>query len=36
MNKMTAEKIFEGAIKLPTPQERAAYVRGACGEDQAL
>ena len=36
MSKMTAEKIFEGAIILPTPQERAAYVRGACGEDQAL
>src|SRR5439155_4384939 len=36
MNKMIAEKIFEGAIKLPTPQERAAYVRGACGEDQPL
>jgi WD40 repeat protein/serine/threonine protein kinase len=33
---MMAEKVFESAIKLPTPQERAAYVRGACGEDQAL
>ncbi len=31
-----AEKVFAGAIKLPTPQERAAYVRGACGDDQAL
>jgi serine/threonine protein kinase len=36
MNRTMAEKVFEGAIKLPTPQERAAYVRGACGEDQAL
>jgi serine/threonine protein kinase len=36
MDKITAEKIFEIAIKLPTAQERAAYVRGACGEDQAL
>src|SRR3990172_2306570 len=36
MNNTTAEKIFEVAIKLPTPQERAAYVRGASGEDQAL
>jgi len=36
MNRTTAEKIFEAAIKLPTPQERAAYVRGASGEDQAL
>ena len=36
MNKATAEKTFEAAIKLPTPQERAAYVRGSCGEDQAL
>ncbi|MBI2946630.1 MAG: serine/threonine protein kinase, partial [Verrucomicrobia bacterium] len=36
MNKTTAEKIFEVAIKLPTPQERAAYVRGACGENPAL
>jgi WD40 repeat protein/serine/threonine protein kinase len=33
---MMAEKVFEDAIKLPTPQERAAYVRGACGEDQVL
>src|SRR5437016_4247786 len=36
MNRTTAEKIFEVAIKLPTPQERAAYLRGAAGEDQAL
>jgi hypothetical protein len=36
MNKTIAEKIFEGAIKLPTPQERAAYVRGACGEELTL
>ncbi len=36
MNRMMVEKVFESAIKLATPQERAAYVRGACGEDQAL
>ena len=36
MNRMMAEKVFESAIKLATPQERAAYVRGACGEDPAL
>jgi len=33
---MMAEKVFEGAIKLPIPQKRGAYVRGACCEDQAL
>ena len=36
MNRMMVEKVFESAIKLATPQERAAYVRGACGEDPAL
>jgi WD40 repeat protein/serine/threonine protein kinase len=36
MNRTMAEKVFEGAIQLPTPQERAAYLGGACGDDQAL
>lgn len=33
MNKPTVEEILEIAIKLPTAQERAAYLRGACGDD---
>jgi serine/threonine protein kinase/tetratricopeptide (TPR) repeat protein len=32
----TSEEIFERAIRLPTPQERAAYVRGACGDNHGL
>ena len=36
MKTTTAEKIFTVAIQLPTAQERAAYVRGAAGEDQGL
>ena len=37
MNEKTsdAEVIFHHAIKLPTPQERAAYLAGACeGQDE--
>ena len=30
------EQIFEAALQFPTPDLRAAYVKGACGNDQKL
>ena len=36
MSTPSIEEILEIATKLPTPQERAAYLRGACGENQDL
>lgn len=32
----TAEEILEKAINLTTPQERVAYIDGACGNDLEL
>src|SRR5215472_14137228 len=30
------QSIFLAALELPTPAERAAYLKGACGADPAL
>ena len=30
------EQIFEAALQFPTPEQRAAYVKGACGNDEKL
>src|SRR5262249_39617722 len=30
------QSIFLAALELPTPAERAAYLKGACGEDPVL
>jgi serine/threonine protein kinase/tetratricopeptide (TPR) repeat protein len=35
-SKPSEQSLFLAALEQPTPRERAAYVRGACGEDQAL
>src|SRR5262249_52715777 len=35
-SKPSEQSLFLAALELPTPGERAAYVRGACGDDQAL
>src|SRR5262245_41308306 len=32
----TEQAIFQAALKLATPNERAAYASGACGDDQGL
>ena len=36
VGKQTEEVIFKAAIKLKSPAERVAYVRQACGPDEAL
>ena len=36
MKSPSIEEILETAVKLPTPQERAAYLRGACAGDDTL
>ena len=36
MSNPSIEEIFEIAVNLPTPQERAAYLRGACGDNPSL
>src|SRR5438445_4208643 len=30
------EQIFEAALQFPTPEQRAAFVKGACGNDETL
>src|SRR5688572_81909 len=30
------EQIFEAALQFPTPEQRAAFVKGACGNDEKL
>ncbi len=30
------EQIFEAALQFPTPEQRAAYVKGACASDEVL
>jgi len=30
------EQIFEAALQFPAPEQRAAYVKGACGNDEQL
>src|SRR5438034_480123 len=30
------EQVFEAALQFPTPDQRAAYVKGACGNDEKL
>jgi len=30
------EQIFEAALQFPTPAQRAAFVKGACGNDETL
>jgi WD40 repeat protein/serine/threonine protein kinase len=30
------EKIFDAALRLATPAERAAYLKGACGDDEPM
>ncbi|MBT5707539.1 MAG: serine/threonine protein kinase [Verrucomicrobia bacterium] len=36
MKSPSIEEILEIAVKLPTPQERAAYLRGACAGDDTV
>ena len=36
MKSPSIEEILEITVKLPTPQERAAYLRGACAGDDAI
>ena len=33
---MSEETIFVAALEKPTPAERAAYLEGACGDDEGL
>src|SRR5262245_62162 len=35
-NKTEEQVIFLAAVELPTPAERAAYLRGACGDNAEL
>src|SRR2546428_9867445 len=30
------EQIFEAALQFPTPEQQAAYIKGACGSDEKL
>jgi hypothetical protein len=30
------EQVFETALQFPTPEQRAAFVQGACGNDETL